>query len=215
MLFIYLDESGDLGFNLKNGRTTKHFVISILIVRGQDDNRKVIKAVNKTLKRKLNPKNKRIRHVEELKGTKTNLEIKKYFFSLIEGIDFEIHAVVVEKEAYTTRRRNQDQLYNHIASHVLNGIQIDDANCCVSLVIDKSKARPAILQFNKYVTNILKDKIKPAIPLKIDHSVSHNAPGLQAIDLFCHGIFENYERGRKEWYGTFSCKIKSLLLLRE
>ncbi len=75
MLYLYLDESGDLGFDFVNKKPSKYFTITILAVRGYKENRTLLKAVGRTLKRKLNPKRKRKRLVSELKATKTTLEI--------------------------------------------------------------------------------------------------------------------------------------------
>jgi len=213
MLYVYLDESGDLGLNLEHHSTTKHFVIAVLIVKGSDNNRMMINAVKKTIRRKLNPKNKRKRIVKELKGTHTTLEVKKYFYEQMKDIEFCIYTVVVKKDSFNDRRRNQARLYNYIASHVLNGIQLEEANNSVSLIVDKSKTRPEITQFNRYVKNALEGKIKPSVPFNINHMESHSSHGLQAIDLFCHGIFEKHERERNDWYETFSDRIKSIVFL--
>lgn len=67
MLHLYLDESGDLGFNFAEKKSSKFFTITILAVDGFEANRKMIAAVRKTLKRKLNLRNKN--KIHELKGT--------------------------------------------------------------------------------------------------------------------------------------------------
>jgi len=46
----------------------------------------LFKAVKKTLRRRLNPRGKRKRIVAELKGTKTTLEIKKYFYEQVKSL---------------------------------------------------------------------------------------------------------------------------------
>lgn len=79
MWYLYLDESGDLGFDFVNKRPSKFFTVSILAVSSQDANRKLIKAAKITLRRKLNNPKHRKRTVCELKGTGTTLEVKKYF----------------------------------------------------------------------------------------------------------------------------------------
>ena len=45
------------------------------------------------------------------------------------------------------------------------------------------------------------------VPLNIRHMCSHQSYGIQAVDLFCWGIFRRYERGDEEWYRKFSDKI--------
>ncbi len=76
MLHLFLDESGDLGFDFVNKKPSKFFTITILVLSSTDANRKLIKAIKKTLSRKLNLKNKN--KVHELKGSSTTMEIKKY-----------------------------------------------------------------------------------------------------------------------------------------
>jgi hypothetical protein len=50
MWHLYLDESGDLGFDFANKKPSKFFTITILAISNDKDNRNLINAV----KRKLN-----------------------------------------------------------------------------------------------------------------------------------------------------------------
>jgi hypothetical protein len=78
MWFLYLDESGDLGFDFVNKKPSRYFTVTILAVGSHSNNRAILKAVTKTLKRKLNKKRcKRV--VYELKGSETNFKVKEYF----------------------------------------------------------------------------------------------------------------------------------------
>ncbi|MEW6618278.1 MAG: DUF3800 domain-containing protein [bacterium] len=52
MLYLYLDESGDLGFDFVNKRPSKYFTIAILVVKGYEENRLLLKVVKKTLSRR-------------------------------------------------------------------------------------------------------------------------------------------------------------------
>ena len=76
---IFIDETGDLGFDFQKIRTQPFFIIGALVCKDTVASRNIQKAVDRTLKNKLNrkPKNKRI--VEELKGGRTDFNIKKYF----------------------------------------------------------------------------------------------------------------------------------------
>jgi len=80
MWYLYLDESGDLGFDFANKRPSNFFTVTILVVKGVENNRALIKAVKKTIERKLNPRKSRKRIVAELKGHVTTMAIKEYFF---------------------------------------------------------------------------------------------------------------------------------------
>ena len=72
MLYLYLDESGDLGFDFVNKNPSRYFTVAILVVRGKKENQLLLKTVKNIIKRKLNPKNKRKRIVSELKAAKTS-----------------------------------------------------------------------------------------------------------------------------------------------
>jgi hypothetical protein len=54
MWYLYLDESGDLGFDFVNKKPSKFFTVAILAIAGQQANRKLIKSVKVVLRRKLN-----------------------------------------------------------------------------------------------------------------------------------------------------------------
>lgn len=209
MLYSYLDESGDLGFDFVNKKPSKFFTITILVIRGNMEKRMLFKGVKKTLKRKLNPKGKRKRIVIELKGRKTTIEIKKYFYEQIKSLDFCIYALTLNKRrVYEYLTRNKSRVYNFIARNVLDQIPFNEIETRVDLIIDKSKSKPEIIEFNNYITTQLKAKIDPKIPLNICHLTSVENSGLQAVDLFSYGIFEKYERKRNEWFNVFKEKVK-------
>ncbi len=209
MLYLYLDESGDLGFDFVNKKPSKYFTIAILAVRGYKENRTLLKAVGKTLKRKLNPKSKRKRLVSELKATKTTLEIKKYFYQQVKSINFGIYSITLNKRrVYETLIQNKSRVYNFVARSVLDQIPFDDENTRVELIIDKSKSKPEILDFNSYIRRQLEARIEPNVPLDIYHWNAESSGGLQAADMFCRGIFERYERKKYDWLNVFQSKVR-------
>jgi hypothetical protein len=53
-----------------------------------------------------------------------------------------------------------------------------------------------------------KSKFDPRIPLDIDHFDSKDNLGLQAVDLFCWGIFRKYEKNDFKWFDIFESKVK-------
>ena len=78
-MLIYLDESGDLGFDLAKTKTTRKFTVTALVCFSQVAERDLTKAVRRTLKKKVNRSKNKSRWVEELKGTGTSLQVKQYF----------------------------------------------------------------------------------------------------------------------------------------
>jgi len=209
MWYLYLDESGDLGFDFVNKKPSKFFTVAVLATRGIDNNRKISKAVKIVLRRKLNPKSKRKRIVEELKGEATNLEIKKYFYKQIKNVKFAIYSVTLNKlRVYEKLARNKSRVYNFIARQVFDRIPFEKANGNrIILTIDKSKGKKGIKEFNEYIIKQLEGRIPPHIPFDIYHEDSKKIGGLQAIDMFVWGIHRKYENNDAEWYRIFNKKI--------
>jgi len=210
MWYLYLDESGDLGFDFVNKKPSKFFTVTILALGSVEANRKLIKAVKVVLRRKLNPKNKRKRLALELKGTGTTLEIKKYFYKQVEDVEFGIYSITLNKlRVYERLIKEKSKVYNFVARQVLDHIPFEKNNSeRVELILDRSKSKSEIEEFNSYIRNQLEGRLSPRTPLDMYHWKSHETPGLQVADMFCWGIFEKYERNRVEWLEIFKDKIK-------
>lgn len=209
MWYLYLDESGDLGFDFVNKKPSKFFTVTILALSSHDANRKLIKAVKNTLRRKLNSRKHRKRIVYELKGTGTTIEIKKYFFEKIKDIKFGIYSITLNKKRVFERlAKDKPRVYNYVSRQVLDRIPFEKNNGDrVGLIIDKSMAKPEIEEFNSYIRRQLEGRLSPNIPLDISHLLSHENYGLQAADLFCWGIFQKYERKNEKWMDVFANKV--------
>jgi len=210
MWYLYLDESGDLGFDFVNKKPSKFFTITILALSCHDANRQLIKAVRTTLRRKLNYSKNKKRQIQELKGTGTTLEIKNYFFKKIENIKFGIYSITLNKKrVFNQLTKDKSRVYNYIARKVLDAIPFEkNNNDRIELVIDKSMAKPEIIEFNSYIRRQLEGRLPPSVPLDIYHWLSHEHCGIQAADLFCWGIFQKYEKQNSEWIDVFKNKIR-------
>jgi len=77
------------------------------------------------------------------------------------------------------------------------------------LIIDKSKSKPEIREFNDYIFKNLRDRVNPKIQVNINHLDSKLVHELQAIDMFAWGIFWKHEKRDIKWYKLFQArKIK-------
>ncbi|MFH1561926.1 MAG: DUF3800 domain-containing protein [Nitrospirota bacterium] len=207
MWYLYLDESGDLGFDFVNKKPSRFFTITILVVKGISDNREFIKSVKTTLRRKFNIK--RVK-AEELKGSKCPIEIKRYLYALIKNINFEIYSITLNKiRLYDKLRKDKERVYNYITRLVLDQIPFNTADLRVEIIVDKSKTKRNIFEFNQYIIiSQIKSKFDPLVPLNIYHFDSNDNFGLQSVDLFCWGIFRKYEKKDLEWFNIFKSKVR-------
>jgi len=200
VLYLYLDESGDLGFDFVNKKPSNFFTVTILALMGSAANRSLINSVKNTIKRKLNKKS----DMMELKGSKTSLGVLKYFYSQCKGIEFDIYSLTLNKKRlYAHLTKDKERVYNYVVRLAMDKIPLEAAHSRIYLVVDKSKARPEIAEFNSYIMRELKGRIDPKIPVDIYHYLSHESLGLQAVDIFCWGIFRKYEKRDMEWFNVF------------
>ncbi|TRZ81447.1 DUF3800 domain-containing protein [bacterium] len=209
MYYLYLDESGDLGFDFVNKKPSKFFTIAVLAIKDVQNNRKLAKAVKKTLRRKLNPRSKRSRIVEELKGEGTDIIVKKYFYNQVKDIDFSLYSITLNKiRVYSRLSRNKSRVYNFIAQQVFDQIPFEKhRNTRIVLIIDRSKSKKGIKEFNEYIIHQLKKRLGPKTPFDIYHEDSKKIGGLQTVDMFAWGIHRKYELRDKEWHQVFKEKI--------
>ncbi len=208
MLYLYLDESGDLGFDFVNKKPSKFFTITVLEVKGQEQKRALINAVKHTLKRKLRKKKLFKNTGCELKGSKVSIEVKRYFYEQVKTIDFKLYSMTLNKKrVYQSLIKEKERIYNYIARLVFDQISFNNVEIKVDLILDKSKGKPEITEFNSYVLGQIKAKINPKIPLCISHDLSHESLGLQAVDMFAWGIFRKYERKDLLWFNVFKNKL--------
>ncbi len=208
-MIIYLDESGDLGFDFNKGGTSRKFVITVLACDSSNEVQIFRKAVRRTLKNKINNKQ-GARNVQELKGIATTLAVKSYFYRHLSRNGWRIYTVILNKKRVNTglqKPRTKTKLYNFLARFILEQIDLQNVTPAVTLITDRCKNREEIRDFNGYVANQLEALLPLNVPLNIYHERSHDNEGLQAVDLFCWGIFRKYEEGDSAWYDVYREEI--------
>ncbi|MEI8103977.1 MAG: DUF3800 domain-containing protein [Candidatus Moraniibacteriota bacterium] len=206
MHYLYLDESGDLGFDFVNKKPSKFFTVTVLVVDGRDANRKLTIAAKKTLARKLNQRSTRKRIIREIKGSETTLMIKRYLYQQIRDIPFDIYSITLDKKRLFERlSEDKERVYNFVARQVIDAIPFERmCNDRIEMIFDRCKGKVQIEEFNGYIRNQLEARIDPGIPIDMYHQRSHENYGLQICDVFCYGIFQKYERKETAWYDVYA-----------
>jgi hypothetical protein len=210
-MYLYLDESGDLGFNPDKKGSSKKFIITVLVCSSDLSRRNIRHAIQRTIKCKIN-KGKKKKHLQELKGSKTEFKIKKHFFDKVKNNGWEIFTLALNKSRVhddLKTKTGKKKLYNFLSRILIEKMapRLQSSKQNIELIVDKSKNSEEIRDFNAYLANQL-DAIMPLnIFLNIHHLSSTESFELQAVDLFCWGIFRKYELKDLEWYDLFRSKI--------
>jgi hypothetical protein len=210
-LFIYLDESGDLGFDFTKAKTSQYFVITILVCHHKQVVDGITTAVKRTLKNKLNHKKQNQRVVNELKGSETSLTIKQYFARHLPDDGWDVYSVTLNKsrvEPHLQTKEGKKKLYNFLARFILEKIPFANDLPWVNLIVDRCKNNEEIKDFNNYVENQLDALLPLNCMLTIDHLASHENAGLQAVDLFCWGIARKDAHKDTNWFASYYDKVR-------
>lgn len=208
MWHLYLDESGDLGFDFQAKSPSRFLTIAVLATSQDQMVKRIRTAVRRTLKNKVNRGKK---NEQELKGSSTDIAVKRYFYRIIKDCKFGVYAVTLNKiRVFDELLRGSDaadRLYNWVARLVLEKIPFERTNEPVELIVDKSKGKGGMARFDQYLKSQLAGRLDPRIPIHIHHRNSAADPGLSAIDLFCWGIFRRHERQDEVWYQEYAAKV--------
>ena len=206
-MIIYLDESGDLGLDFRKARTTRKFVITLLMCEDHFVSEAFRHAVRRTLKNKVNRGKKCGRIVEELKGTTTTPAAKEYFFRNLPTTGWHIYSVILDKKSLPAHA-SKKRLYSFLAKSIVARVPLHDCGASVTIVVDRSQNAADIAMFNDNLIRDLEDLIPLNIPVYISHEPSHVNSGLQAVDLFSWGIFRKHEAGDTDWYAVYAKKVE-------
>lgn len=203
----FFDESGDLGFDFSRG-ASDHFSITGLVIRHDAAHKSLEKVVKTTMHRKMHIRKRTL--VNELKGTNTDISVKKYLWRNIADLPFDIHAIILDKRKLNPAiQKQRDRIYNYLARLVVDDIDVQNVTGALYIQIDRSKGKHGRDEFNQELRDQIEGNIPLNVPLAIDHPLSERSRGIQMADIFGWGVFRKYEREDTEWYDIFKDKIVS------
>ena len=211
-MYIFLDESGDLGFDLDKKNSSTYFCITLLVCYNKNTFFSFKSAIKRTLLTKFNSKTKK-NIISELKGTGTTLSVKQHFYNQLikqPNQDWEIYCIIVDKLSMYKQLNGSiesQRLYNLLSREIIERVDFSNLSDHVNLIVDKCKGKRERAVFDYYLKTNLESKLPINVTLNIFHELSHNNAGLQAVDLFCHGVLRKHTLSEVGWYSTFSDKI--------
>ena len=121
-----------------------------------------------------------------------------------------IYSILIDKKQLAkklTEPVNPHRLYNLLAREIIERVNFSILTEDIYLIVDKSKGGHERAIFDYYLKTHLEPKLPINISLRIFHEISHTNAGLQAVDLFCHGIVRKHSLNDHSWYSIFSEKI--------
>jgi len=195
-MFIYLDESGDLGFRTGG---SKYFVITFISVTNNLQLERTIREV----------KSKYGLHSNyEIKGSSTTARIKNELLQKISKLNIEIYSIVMNKSKVFSRiRDDKNILYNYVLGLILVPYIINQQD--VNILVDR---RTVSVRSGFKLDDYLEYKVwyenLADVNMNISHEDSKHNLGIQAVDVISYAIFRKYESGDVSYYDLIRHRIK-------
>lgn len=204
MAYIFLDESGDLGFN-PDKKSSKYFVITFLFVENKNPIEKVIKKTAKSLSRKELKK-----FVGVLHACKEKPKTKVKILSELNKKDISIISIYLnKKKVYTKLKDEKHVLYNYITNILLDRIftkRIIPKNAPIFLIASRRETNKFLnLNFKDYLRQQTKNNHKLDIQIEIKPPSSEKC--LQAVDFICWAIYQKREKGDESYYNLIKDRV--------
>lgn len=204
MNYLFLDESGDLGFNFKKEGTSTVFVITCLFTQNKKPIEKIVKKIHSHLSKKLKKKSGVLHAFKEKPTTRIKL-LEKIAYS-----ECSIMTIYLNKnKVYTKLYDEKAVLYNYVANILLDriyskgSISPDDSFLLVASKRETNKF------LNDNFKTYLKSKMTNShkINITIEIKSPYEEKSLQVVDFASWAIFRKYQFGDESYYNIIKKKI--------
>jgi len=205
MAYIFLDESGDLGFDFRKKKTTKYFAVTFLFANNKRPLEKIAKVIHRGLRKKY-----RLR-TSVLHATREEEITCLRFLRKLAALDCKIMTIYLNKaKVYTKLQHEKAVLYNYVTNILLDRVmtrRLVDKAGPVLLVASRRETNKFLNQnFKNYLSKQMKSNYKVRLEIQIKTPAEEKA--LQAVDFTSWAIFRKYEYGDDTYYNI----IKGLIV---
>lgn len=189
MAYVFLDESGDLGFDFRKKGTSRYFVIAALFCRHKRPVERAVIDVHRSLRKKYRVMSGVLHAAGEEEATRVRL-CKK-----LAERDVRLMTVYVDKRQVFARLREEKHvLYNYVANILLGRLvtwRVARRGEDVELIVARRETSSFL---NDNFKAYLSDQSSSRGPqLRVRICSPHEEKGLQAVDMACWAMFRKYE----------------------
>lgn len=204
MAYIFLDESGDLGFNFDNKGTTKNFVITCLFVKDKKRIEKIIKRTHSELKKKTK------RRIGMLHCYREKPATRKRLLKRVSKENCKIMIIRLnKKKVFTKIKKEKPVLYNNVTNTLLSKIyfkRLLNKGEKLYFIASKRETSKFLNQnFKKYITDNIKKS--HGIDIEVLIKTPSEEKSLQAVDFVSWSVFRKYEHSDSSYYEIIKNKI--------
>jgi hypothetical protein len=203
MSFIFMDESGDLGFNFSRKGTSRYFLITFLFCERKRPIEKCVKKVHRGLRKKY-------RRVGILHAYKEEPATRERLLSLLACQECKVMTILLNKRKVYTRLQDEKAvLYNYVTNILLDRIfskqllpGIEDYEI---IAARRETNRFLNKNFKSYLQLQLTERHD--IRVKVSIKTPEQEKGLQAVDFISWAVFRKYEKSDSSYYDIIKGNI--------
>lgn len=204
MSFLFMDESGDLGFNLNKRGTSKFFVVTLLYTRDKKPIEKTISKIYKTLS--IRPR----KGENTLHSFKESSAVRLLLLKSLSLKEFSIFIICIDKRNMRSmRQKEKSDLYNFLADMLIDTVIVKrllNEKSTELIASRREKNRFLNDRFKQYMQN--ESGSRHGISIKVMIKYPREEKCLQAVDFISWSIFRKYEHGDASYYDLIKDKIK-------
>ncbi len=205
MGYVYLDESGDLGFDFSKSKTSRHFIVTALFVTKRGPVEKIVKKIFCSFS-KVEMKS----HGGTLHAYKERPVTRQRVLGALAEHDVTIVAIYLNKvKVYTHLQDEKHVLYNYVANILLDRIytkKLVPTDEVVHLIASQRETNKFL---NKNLCNYLTQQLAGNHRLDIDVKIRspQQEKCLQIVDFASWAIFRLIEHGDESYFNLIKRRV--------
>jgi hypothetical protein len=205
MSFIFLDESGDLGFDFAKSKTSNYFVITCLFIREKRPLEKIVKKVFSSFSKK------QIKHHSGvLHCCKEHPKTRVQLLSSLAQKDIAIISIYLnKKKVYTKLQDEKHVLYNYVVNILLDRIysrKLIPLDNTILLIASKRETNRFLNDnFKQYLDQQIRTNHQQKLSIEIKSP--HQEKCLQVVDFVCWAIYRKIELKDSVYFDLIRRKV--------
>lgn len=203
-MYLFMDESGCLGFDFSKKKTSKYFVVTCLFTESKRPLEKIVKKVHGGLRQQLH------KHSGVLHCTKEKKITRQRLLNLLREKDCSIMTIYLNKrKVYTHLQDEKHVLYNYVTNILLDRIfskRFTSEIEYVTLIASKRETNKFLNEnFSSYINRKVTNTHKIQFTVQIKTPAEEKS--LQVVDFVSWAIFHKYEYGDYSYYDLIKDRV--------
>jgi len=204
MAYIFLDESGDLGFNFKKKKTSRYFVVTLLYTKRKEPLEKIVKKIFRGFRQIGKSHATNVLHAYK-ESHITNERVLKQLNEL--GVD--LYSVSIRKKDITKLMRSDIHLlYRLIVSRLLRvllDVCQNHTDEPIHIMISQRETNRSLNE--KFIESVHKSLERYDKNIFVALASPAKEKGLQIVDAASWSIYQKYEYGNADYYDLISERL--------